>query len=239
MGTTATNVNIQSTVLKGMVRDYKKGMPVTDLGEKYGLKVHKVKSVLNQQGLSRRDRGSVSYNQRFNSMVAALKSGKSHAQIAEQFGLSRSRVSEIFKERNVVAAQVSTPAKQAVKAKAAPAAKAKVPRTMKAWGMSREEYELHTGLHGCSSNPGSPMHKYGAHKSNARRNGLEWQFNFKDWWRMWVESGRWDQRGPGCFVLGRKDWATTLMSPQTCHVYYLPDVLAYAPRAHSLTKGSA
>jgi hypothetical protein len=34
-------------------------------------------------------------------------------------------------------------------------------------------------------------------KNSAKRRGVEWQFTFEDWCRVWLDSGKWDSRGRG------------------------------------------
>ena len=46
-------------------------------------------------------------------------------------------------------------------------------------------------------NAGSFAQRYRAQKRAAAKRGIEWQFSFGEWVRLWVESGRWHQRGRG------------------------------------------
>ena len=39
--------------------------------------------------------------------------------------------------------------------------------------------------------------KFNAHKSNARRRNIDFCMTFEQWTEMWVESGKWEQRGRG------------------------------------------
>lgn len=205
-----------------------------------------VKTVLNKQGVSRQERNAMAYNKRLKTMLAAQKAGKNPGEIAEQVGLSRRRVNEILKahfdaQHIAKAAPAAKPtAKAATKpaVKAAPAKKAAaskqdekekpevVSKTFaQKWGFTQREYELHTGLHGHSSTKGSPMQRYTAQRSKFIAQGCQWLFTFKQWWTMWVASGRWEECGRVQFVLGRKNANDKVMSPDTCHVYYLPDAV--------------
>jgi hypothetical protein len=46
---------------------------------------------------------------------------------------------------------------------------------------------------------------YWQQKNNARRRGIPWEFTFDSWWKLWQESGHWEQRGnkPGRYCCGR------------------------------------
>lgn len=35
------------------------------------------------------------------------------------------------------------------------------------------------------------------HKTNAERRGVEFNFTFDEWFKMWGDSGKWDERGTG------------------------------------------
>ncbi|MDB5975182.1 MAG: hypothetical protein JWR07_1942 [Nevskia sp.] len=39
------------------------------------------------------------------------------------------------------------------------------------------------------------VEKYRSHRSGAARRGIGFEFTFSQWWSVWKESGRWDQRG--------------------------------------------
>lgn len=39
--------------------------------------------------------------------------------------------------------------------------------------------------------------KYGNQKLSAKRRGVEWQFTFEEWMRVWIDSGKWEMRGRG------------------------------------------
>lgn len=41
----------------------------------------------------------------------------------------------------------------------------------------------------------SPEQKYTRQRFNALRRGIDWQFTFESWWKVWQDSGKWEQRG--------------------------------------------
>jgi hypothetical protein len=53
----------------------------------------------------------------------------------------------------------------------------------------------------------TPKGIWGRQKANAKRRGLKWEIPFETWWKMWQDSGKWEQRGTGrdCYVMGRND----------------------------------
>lgn len=42
-----------------------------------------------------------------------------------------------------------------------------------------------------------PIFKWRQQRTNARRRGIPFCLTFKQWWDIWAESGKWDQRGRG------------------------------------------
>ena len=41
----------------------------------------------------------------------------------------------------------------------------------------------------------SPRGRYTTHRANSLRRGLDWEFTFEEWWQVWKDSGKWEQRG--------------------------------------------
>ena len=72
------------------------------------------------------------------------------------------------------------------------------------WDLSKDEYLDHVAQFGNSERRGSPMDRYAAQKRRARRRRIEWQFTFRTWWAVWYESGKWSERGPSGYVMGRR-----------------------------------
>ena len=41
------------------------------------------------------------------------------------------------------------------------------------------------------------LDRFNQHKANAERRGVEFNFTFDEWFKMWGDSGKWDERGTG------------------------------------------
>jgi hypothetical protein len=50
-----------------------------------------------------------------------------------------------------------------------------------------------------AKNPASvaPRHTYALHKSGAKYRGIAFLFTFEEWMTIWVDSGKWEERGGG------------------------------------------
>lgn len=70
-------------------------------------------------------------------------------------------------------------------------------RAMRRYGCSWSEYQ---------EIPKSARSAYLDQKRNAQARGIGWEFKISEWWRFWVESGRWHERGKGRsgYVMGRR-----------------------------------
>lgn len=147
--------------------------------------------------------------ERAEAMVAMFTSGKTLQQIGDLFSVSRERVRQILKKHGGIVGRDGGHAKMAAEARAARKA---------------EKERLCQEKHGCSlkqlaelrrlgrvhrQNGGSayttPIQAFVQQRSNARARGIEWNIKLWEWWTIWQQSGKWDQRGRGgdAFVMCR------------------------------------
>lgn len=51
----------------------------------------------------------------------------------------------------------------------------------------------------------TPCEKYEKQKRNAKLRGISFPMTFEQWWKIWQDSGHWEQRGRirGCYVMAR------------------------------------
>lgn len=133
-------------------------------------------------------------------MVEMYKAGSTLEEVGAKFGISRERVRQIIKALSVdrldgggaIRSFKNTSDKVAYLQAKNERQEAHIRAT---WGLSLDDYRAHIAEHGTSSLASSPMRKYVQHRKNALWRGIEWNFTFADWWRVWQESGKWDQRG--------------------------------------------
>lgn len=43
----------------------------------------------------------------------------------------------------------------------------------------------------------TPKGKYGSQMQTANHRGIPWEFTFESWWKVWEDSGKWEERGTG------------------------------------------
>lgn len=53
----------------------------------------------------------------------------------------------------------------------------------------------------------SPRGRYSKQKENAKRRGIPFLLTYDEWWKIWEDSGKWDQRGNkiGSYVMSRQN----------------------------------
>ena len=156
-------------------------------------------------------------------ITADYSSGRTLSEIGAALGVSRQRICQILKANNVgsegrgVNARVVARKKAKVDATAA--------KVLERWGFTVEEYDAHVTQFGNSNNLVSPMSRYVHHRRNAVANGFGWEFTFKSWWALWVDSGKWTSRGQGKYVMARRGDASTPFSPSTCRIVTASEML--------------
>lgn len=133
-------------------------------------------------------------------MVGMYKSGKSLEEVSAEYGITRERVRQILTARGVgrmdgggtMKCLVKTTDKvDAIRARN----ERREVRCRAKWGMSLADYQAHVAEYGSTFDPTSPLGKYKQQRNNAKARGIAWNFTFADWWRVWQESGKWDERG--------------------------------------------
>jgi hypothetical protein len=213
---------------------YVGGMTQAAVGVELGITKSRVCQILKELGAAARVGGSRvgNYNRsvttdRHAAMVGMYKSGATLAEVGGQFGITRERVRQIIKVLGIDKAdggaimralKNTTNKVDAIRVKNEHQEK----RIRAKWGMSLDDYKAHVGEHGSCANAASPMGKYMQHRQNARRRGVAWDFTFAEWWRVWQESGKWDQRGRGIgyhgYVMARWGDADTPYSIGTVYI---------------------
>jgi hypothetical protein len=58
----------------------------------------------------------------------------------------------------------------------------------------------------CTTERAIAREKYAKQKYLAKKRGIDWQFDFDSWLKLWMESGKWEMRGSGRgkYVMARK-----------------------------------
>lgn len=49
----------------------------------------------------------------------------------------------------------------------------------------------------------TPRGKFSVQKRKAKQRGIPWELTFEQWWSLWQDSGRWDERNQTGYVMCR------------------------------------
>lgn len=137
-------------------------------------------------------------NARALEMIEARKRGDSLDEIGKRHGVTRERARQIIKKHGGPTgflARVYSGTK--TKERKAAHVAAVLARYKRTWAEHRQL--VATGA----------TQAWRKQKNSCRLRGIAWELPFEDWWRLWQESGHWEQRGRSrdAYVLTRADYA--------------------------------
>lgn len=130
-------------------------------------------------------------------MAELYKSGKTLQQIGDEYGMTRERVRQLisFVGLSRKSGGAHFHAKRSEVAKHAK----KDTWALKKWGCTYAQYRNLVLMNW-------PTRAFCYQKRTAGHRGIEWKFTLWQWWTVWQESGKWEQRGRGHnkYVMARK-----------------------------------
>lgn len=136
------------------------------------------------------------------SIAARYRAGETLEQIGQSFGITRERIRQLLRMVSVSSCEGGARVR---KEKKVAARLARMDRASFAKnGMSREDYLRINGpenrIRGMR-----PSRYFQQQMNNARIRGIPFELTFADWWKLWVDSGKWNVRGRGhgAYVMSR------------------------------------
>ena len=137
-------------------------------------------------------------DQRALDMIKARKRGESLEEIGQRYGITRERVRQIVAEFGGPSGRLAR-VYSGTKTKERKAAHAAA--VLARYGRTWAE---HKQLVACGATAA-----YREQKNSCRLRGIPWELPFEDWWRLWQESGHWNERGRtrDAYCLTRIDYA--------------------------------
>lgn len=139
--------------------------------------------------------------------ITLYQSGQTLQQIGDAFGVTRERVRQRLTKNGLKRRDGGAWARPSTRSALSREQSRRAgveQRFFDRWGMSREGVKAISPL--ARSDKNHPFAPYIQQRNNAARRGIEWRFKFASWWAIWVDSGKWEQRGRGQgYVMAR--WA--------------------------------
>lgn len=147
------------------------------------------------------DRRATSFAQRY-------AAGETLQSIGESSGLTRERVRQVLASRGLSASDGGASVAAAKKRVALEDKREAACRARRGCSVAEYNNLLRIGQalarQGVSSSR-QPIGAFVSQKGNAKARGIAWELSLWQWWTIWQESGRWDDRGRGHgYVMCRK-----------------------------------
>jgi hypothetical protein len=134
---------------------------------------------------------------RADDMISRYQRGESLQQIGDVHGLTRERVRQILRPLGVAAFMGGVRVRENTTKKKAQ--NAREAHALLVWGISLTERQAIKREYG-----NKPFLAYTEQRNNAKQRGVAWHFDFGSWWKVWVESGKWRERGRPGYCMARE-----------------------------------
>jgi len=133
-------------------------------------------------------------------MVCLYQGGATLEEIGTLYDVTRERVRQILKQNGFTRANGGSQVRLEIKSQQAEIARQKKAearnrRYLAEHGMSFDDFAPFNDSHKWGGYTKTPFFLFKDQRRNARQRGVGFGFNFADWWAVWQESGKWDQRG--------------------------------------------
>lgn len=132
-------------------------------------------------------------------MAAMYRAGMTLQQIGEHYSLSRERVRQLMTKHHGVRYDGGGRHVKAV-ARRQQSSADKNARYLRKYGCTFEQYveAREVGEAMIAQGAGAyqaPLRAFATQRNNAKARDISWELTFWQWWTIWQESGKWDERG--------------------------------------------
>lgn len=179
------------------------GMTRQKAAEILGLSVLYVSKVARQNKIAIRhaSQGVGVDHDRVEAMAAMYRGGKTLEEIGAVYKVSRERVRQIISRHAGITAAQGGQSMQASRKREALAARRDA-RSYEKHGCSYEQYRSLVAIGKKLLAEGvarerTPTGAWTRQKNTAKTRGVQWNLKLWDWWQIWQDSGKWEERGRG------------------------------------------
>jgi len=138
--------------------------------------------------------------ERAKEMAEKYMVGATLAEIGDYYGITRERVRQLLSRELGITGKDGGRSRRAKEKKESAATRRDL-KHLRLYGMTASEFR---GANRRLDQAGKkPVHRFRMQRSNSRRRGIDWKLTFAEWWLVWHESGKWDERGRGGYVMAR------------------------------------
>lgn len=134
-------------------------------------------------------------------MAEMYRNGSTLEQIGAQYGVTRERVRQLLTKFLGMSAKDGGKTKMTERRRAKKAAR-KDAESLARWGCTYSQY-VELINHGKAmvaqgaKRERTPTGAFISQRRNAKSRGIDWNLSLWEWWTIWQESGRWEERGRG------------------------------------------
>lgn len=170
------------------------GLTYAEIGKRFGISRQRVHQLAKRLGLDGRPRVKT-VSARDKEVAAAIAGGATQLAVAQTLGITRQRVQQITSKAGVRRPRSEPRVRRVALKKDMAAVRAE-------WAAKHFDVPLDVYMEMRAS---GAVTAYTRHRASAGERGIAWEFSLASWWRVWVESGRWGQRGTrtGMYVMAR------------------------------------
>ena len=134
------------------------------------------------------------YNEsKHNTIIELFKQGKTQAEISSMYSVSKQRIGQVLARHGVTGKQGGRSVIKGIRELKKLEHLQKV--SIEKYGCTVEQFDLIRTKRPKGSM--SPYLTFSIQRKHANERGVEWNLKFWDWFLIWRESGKWDDRGRG------------------------------------------
>lgn len=175
------------------------GKTRAEAGEITGLSAHMVGVYAREHDISFKHASIKDDKGRAKAMCAMFKAGKTLAQIGDLYGVTRERVRQVIKKSEGLVGLEGGQSALASRRREQAKARRNAASVLK-HGCRYDQYRrlVEIGREMVAAGIGAyctPTRAFASQRQNAKARDIEWKLTLWEWWSIWQDSGKWDERG--------------------------------------------